>query len=178
MGKRKVSVVPDDIMEFIKQAVNEGIAAGRMEAKQERTSYQRTEARLYALPTLIRKVEMDKEELARLKDGGSLPEYSKELIRFNRGGCRVSPEEKLDAVIASLSAGIAADEHEIRVMNNALEQVSGDYYYPVIYGRYFDRVIEQELAEKLCCDERTVRRNRSRLVKALSVLLYGSEAID
>lgn len=178
MENRKVSVVPDEIMAAIKQAVNEGLAAGRKEAKLERTPYQRTEARLFALPALIRKVELDNEELTRIKDGGRIPEISKDLVRFRRDGCRVSPEEKLEAAIANLEATIAMDEHEIKVVNTALEQVAGDYYYPVICGRYIERVTEKELAEKLFCDERTIRRNRSRLVKELSVFLYGKEAID
>ena len=36
---------------------------------------------------------------------------------------------------------------------------------------------DAELAEKLYCDESTVRRNRSRLIRIIAVRLYGVEAI-
>lgn len=173
-----------DIEALIKKAVQDGIQAGRQMAKIEKTPYQRTEARLYALPVLVKKVYSDQEELARLRNdggdldyGGILPERSKDLVRFSRYSSRVSSHDKLAAVITNLEATIATDEHEIKTVRTALEKLEDEYYYPTIAAKYFDKISDEDLAKKMHCEDRTIRRQRSRLVKELSVLLYGAEAI-
>lgn len=167
-----------DIEGLIKKAVEQGMQAGRQLAKLDRTPYQRTEARLYALPVLVKKVYSDQEELVRLKDdGGELPARSKDLARFSKYGSRVSSEDKLAAVITNLEATISADEHEINLIRAALDSIQDEYYYPSIAAKYFDKISDEEIAQRMHCDDRTIRRQRSRLVKEISVFLYGTEAI-
>lgn len=43
--------------------------------------------------------------------------------------------------------------------------IQGDQYVAAITGRYFENISDTDIAIKLNCDERTVRRNRNRLVK-------------
>jgi hypothetical protein len=179
MGKAKeAELIPPNIRAYIKQAVVESMEASRTMNRRERSAYQRTEARLYALPSLQHKVDSDTEELQRLEDGGKIQEFSKDLVRFTRGGNRITPEEKLDAVIESLRATIAADAFEIATMQKALKEVEDDCFYAVIPGKYINRESDEELGVKLHCDERTVRRHKNRLVNQLAVLLYGAEALD
>lgn len=173
----KTGKISYDIEKIIKNAVQSALEAGRIQA--ERTvvnAYKATERRLYALPTLQKKVEDARERLADLQSIG-MPERSKDVIRFSRSGRRQSPDEILEALIQDTRASIAADEIEIETINKALDNIKNDQYYLVVSGRYFEGLSDEEIAKKIPCDERTARRHRGRLVRVLAVWLYGAGAV-
>lgn len=174
---RKTERKNNDIERIIKSAVQAGLNVGRIQAERTATdAYKATERRLYALPVLKKKVEDAKQRLLDLRSMG-LPGRSKDVIRFIRSGRRLSPEEILEALIQDTEASIAADEVEIETINKALENIKDDPYYPVVTGRYFDGLSDEEIAKQIPCDERTVRRHRGRLVRVLAVWLYGADAV-
>ena len=162
---------------IIKKAVNEGINAGRREAeKKPLNAYKETERRLYALPDIIEKVKRDTAYLEDLQTHG-LPRRSADIIRFKKSGVRVSDDEIIDALIQDMQARIAADEYEIQVMEEAMAPLKDDPYFLAVSGRYFDRMSDEEIAAKIPCAERTVRRNRGILVRRIAVRLYGAGAL-
>ena len=166
-----------DIEAIIQRAVKEALAAGRAEAERAPgDAYRATERRLYALPTLVKKVEDARERLVELLQTGA-PERSKDVARFTRTGVRLSASEILEALENDIKADIAADEHEITVIKKALENIDGDPYYPVVKGRYFKGISDEEIAKEIYCDIRTVRRHRSRLVQVLAIWFYGADAV-
>lgn len=177
MRKVKDSDIPPEVKRIIKEAVEQAVKAERVAQRQERTAFQRTEARLYALPLLSRKVESDQDEVRRMEAGGRMPQRSKDIVRFTHGGVRVSPEEQLAAVIQDMKATIAADEHEIHNMRRALQEIENDQYYNIIPKRYFERLKDEEIAVLFPCDPSTVRRQKNRLVSQLSIHLYGAQAL-
>ena len=85
---------------------------------------------------------------------------------------RLSDDEIKDALIRDIQARIAADEHEIQVMEEAMAPLKDDPYFLAVSGRYFDRMSDEEIAAKIPCAERTVRRNRGSWSAGL-VRLYG-----
>ena len=162
---------------LINEAVNIAFQAGRLQASSTaKDTYKATEKRLYALPVLERKIEKDKEMLLEMQTNGAR-ERRKSIVRLQRSGYRVSPEEMLDVIIGDLEATIAADEHEVETMRRALSEISGDQYYKTITGKYIDGKSDEEVAEDIPCEATTVWRHRKRLVQRLAVLLYGSAAI-
>ena len=169
--------VAKEIEAIIKKAVTEAVEAGRKLSEQKpKDVFKATERRLYALPVLIKKVEDARQRLKELEQIG-MPERSKDVLRFSRSGRRLSPEEILEALISDIKASIAADEHEIETIKKALKNIEGDPYYLTVTGRYFEGLSDEEIAKQIPCDERTVRRHRSRLVRVLAVWLYGAEAV-
>jgi len=65
---RKTEKKNSDIERIIKSAVQAGLEAGRIQAERTATdAYKATERRLYALPTLKKKVEDARERLAELQ---------------------------------------------------------------------------------------------------------------
>jgi DNA-directed RNA polymerase specialized sigma24 family protein len=173
---KKINNKPD-IEAIIKRAVEAGLAAGRKQAEQTaRDAYRATERRLYALPTLEKKVQDAREKLRELEEHG-LHEKSRDVIRFHRSGRRISYEDILDALMLDIRASIAADETEIDTLKKALEQIEDDTYYPAVKGRYFEGFSDEKIAGQIHCDERTVRRHRGRLVRVVAVWLYGAEAV-
>ena len=162
---------------LIEEAVNKGIAAGvAINESTTKDAFKDTEKRLYAYPILRKKIEDDKDYLRQI-EGVGLPGRDKSILRYSRSGSRVSPEEMLAVEIKDKMAAIARDEHEVGMIDNALTVIIDDYYYDTIEAKYFRGEKDEDVAENICCDPATVRRNRNRLVKQLSVMLYGAQAL-
>lgn len=161
-----------DFDAIIQKAVNAGRAQGMSIAKD---AYKATERRLYALPVLRQKVEDDKEKLEQVKTHGA-PERSKSIVRFSRTGYRLTPEEMLEAIIKDLEATIAADEYEIETLEKALAHIEDDPFYPAVEAKYIDGLEDDDIAADLKCGNTQLWKQRGRLVRAVAVLLYGSQA--
>ena len=161
-----------DFDAIIQKAVNAGRAQGMSIAKD---AYKATERRLYALPVLRQKVEDDKEKLEQIKTHGA-PERSKSIVRFSRTGYRLTPEEMLEAIIKDLEATIAADEYEIETLEKALAHIEDDPFYPAVEAKYIDGLEDDDIAADLKCGNTQLWKQRGRLVRAVAVLLYGSQA--
>lgn len=162
---------------LIAEAVNAGLQAGRAQASSTaKDAFKATERRLYALPILERKVVDDKEMLEELRAQGPR-ERSKSIVRFQRSGNRVSPEEMLDALIQDREATIAAAEYEIADVRRVLETFSEDPFYPTVTGRYIDRYEDEDIAADLNCSASQVWRQRTRIVRDIAILLYGTDAV-
>ena len=142
-------------------------------------AYAATEKRLYALPVLRERIADNREELCELENCGveALRQHSSSLVRLIRPGMRLTPEEVHSAQMAELRARLAADEREVRKMQNALNSIANDPYYLAIELKYFSNTRDADAATRLRCDPATVRRNRRRLVKRLALRLYGVECI-
>jgi hypothetical protein len=162
---------------IIQQAVKAGIEAGRAQIdSRSKEAYRATERRLYALTTLIGKVENAKERLRDLETHGPQAR-SKDIARFSRSGMRIDAEDIWDAMITDEQAKIASDEYEIATMKEALGNIEDDRYYPAIEGRYFSKLSDEEIAAQIPCDTTTVWRQRVRLVQIVAVWLYGAQAV-
>ena len=138
-------------------------------------AYAATQHRLYALPIVCARVEDIREELREIENLGmeALKHNSMSIVRMIRPGTRLDPEEVHATQVSMLRARLAADERELRKMRMALECVSHDRYFPIIELRYFKGKSEQDISWRLNCDASTVSRNRRRLVKMISLRLYG-----
>jgi hypothetical protein len=166
-----------NIAAVIKEAVNAGLQAGRLQAATlTGDAYKATEKRLYAYPVILEKITNDKERLEELLTHGA-PERSKSFVRFNRTGIRLSPDEILDALVQDLTATIDADQYEADTIAAALKTIENDPYYAVVAGRFIEGMTDDDLAAVVPCDPSTVRRNRGRLIRKLAVWLYGAQAL-
>lgn len=176
-GRQLVEKRPDQINTAIKKAVKEGIEAGYKQAqKRPADIYKATERRLYALADLRDKVRSQQEYLDDIEHYG-LPEHSNDLIRFQRNGSRLAPKDIEAAVKQDLKAKIAANEFAIIEILDALDPLTNDPYYLALSGRFFDNMHDDDIADQLHCDPRTVRRNRGRLVHRAAIRLYGIDAV-
>jgi hypothetical protein len=165
------------IKALITEAVNAGLQAGRAQASSAaRDAFRATERRLYALPILEKKVIADKGTLAELRENG-VRWQSKSVVRFQRTGYRVTPEEMFEAIVQDLEATIAADEHEINIMRGVLEAFKDDPFYLAVTARYIDRKEDEEITVKLDCGTTQVWKQRTRIVRDIAVMLYGVAAV-
>lgn len=161
----------------VTEAVDKAIEAERLRAKRvPENIYKSTENRLKALNTLKIKVAADKERLDELIEHG-IHSRSNDVIRFSKSGRGVSDDDLVKGLIKDLTATIAADEFEIKSVEDALLLVEDDCDYLALAGRFFEGMSDDAIAEKLSCDERTVRRKRGRLMYQVEVRLYGADAV-
>lgn len=156
-----------------------GMARRYTKREAELSAYAATERRLFAIPILRERIADNREELAELETLGveALREHSMSLVRLLRPGMRLTPEEVHAAQMAELRGRLAADEREVRKIQAALTSIEDDPYYPAVELKYFKNERDADVAEKLCCDPSTVRRNRVRLVRRLALRLYGANAL-
>jgi hypothetical protein len=161
----------------VEELINRAVTAQRLAGeRQTQDAFKATEKRLYAYPVICLKVENDRRFIEEIKGNGPQG-YSKSVVRFSRSGMRLSADEIAEAQVMDISARIAGDEHELETIEKALGIIEGDPYAKVISHKYFDGKNDEDIAEIMCCNSSTVRRNKARLVGRLAVFLYGCEAI-
>lgn len=148
------------------------VEAGRISAERSaRDAFKATERRLYAVPDLRAKLRDDQEEL-------------EDIQLFISEGNSFQPED-IRAVIIDLEAAIAATSHELEALDKALASIRDDLYYLAVYGKYIQRMSDEEIAKKIFelfewdmpCHPTTIWKNRKRLVQRVAVRLYGAYAV-
>ncbi len=170
LTKKELAIVHASVRSLMKEE------KGAADAATIKDAFKATERRLYALPILEKKIKNDKGRLLELQQQGP-GERTTSIVRFQRTGYRADPEQMLDAVIQDLESKIAADEYEAGTVRRAMEAFVDNYYYPTVTGRYIDRWADEDIAEDLNCSTVTVWKRRNIIVKDISVMLYGSDAI-
>jgi len=161
----------------VEDIIHKAIAAQRIASEQQaHDAFRMTEKRLYAYPVIKLKIAADRDLIEDMQQNGA-PGSSKSVIRYQKPGIRLTPDEIAEAIIDDMLANIARNEHELEVIEKALEIIKDDPYENIVKYKYFENKNDDEIAELMVCDASTIRRNKSRLVARLAVFLYGVEAV-
>ena len=179
MNKKEIATVrmrEGRVVDPAALAVKYRVPARDEERNGEKAAYAEAERRLYAIRPLRARVEEAREELAVLEGIGAdmLAQAADSYMRVLRPGTCVDPGELHAAQLSALRGQLAVDERELRRMNAALDFIREDPYFEAVEGRYVHGMSDGILAERLCCDPSTVRRNRRRLVRMVALRLYGT----
>lgn len=165
------------IEQTVRKVIKEGIFIGAEKAKAEpQNAFQQTEVRLYAYSALKENIEKYNKDIEDLDKED--PSKSKSIVVFSAvGGGRLTPKEIQEGRKLMLQAKIYRDQSEIDEINLALVTIEQDEYYGIISKKYFEGKSDDEIAEGLSCDPRTVRRNKKKLVRKIAIKLYGAQAL-
>jgi hypothetical protein len=175
-AKSAKNLLTDREREIIREAATAAFAAGVVRSEtRTKDAFKGTERRLYNLPVLRLKVENDKERLTELRIHGS-PMHSKSVVRFDRTGSRLKPDEMIDAIVQDVNAQIAASEYEIETVEKALSIIESDPYFKIIPYSFFDGMTAENASYKMPCERSTFFRHKARLIQRLAVFLYGVDA--
>ena len=105
----------------------------------------------------------------RLKDAGLLRDSTK------------SAYEKTEILLRQYPQLLKVQEpyaqRVVQEVDACLADISGEPYADVIRLFYFAGLTNEACANTLCCDERTCRRNRKKLVQRFSVRLASADFI-
>ena len=161
----------------VEEIIHKAVIAQRIiSERQVQDAFRATEKRLYAYPVIRLKVDNDRERINDIQQHGA-PGQSRSVIKYQRTGMRLAPEEIADALIRDIIADIAGNESELKTIEKALEVIAADQYAGIVKYKYFEGKNDDEIAQIIHCDASTVRRNKSRLVARLAVFLYGVAAV-
>ena len=146
--------------------------------RQELTPFQKTEKLLYNLKFLKGAVDVKRKRLLGLKNDPVL--LSKKEIGVNVRVTKkyLSEVEKLENLIEEQEKDILRIENVIEMTETALDEIKGDKYYKIIEMKYFEEVTIEYIAEKIDVDEKTVRRNKNRLVKQIQTMLFSRDVVS
>lgn len=136
--------------------------------------YQKTEKLLRAYPALKDHVSDEDEYMNMI-----FKERSKSILSWSKTPGEFHEDQALHARFDSLQRSKA----EIRRIENAISKPDVVPYMPVVEALYFlikddgNRLTNEDAAQRLHMDTRTVSRHRKSAVERISVYLFGSDAI-
>lgn len=135
--------------------------------------YKKTEIVLYNYETLKKAVEQKEEDINYIQEHG-LPERSKSIIFYSTSSGNVSAGDRYIELIEKYKIEKAETERDIVRIENALDKVRNDKYFPIIELKYLKQTAktDEEIAEILEKDQSTITRNRNRLINSIKTILF------
>ena len=148
---------------------------------QDKTVYQKTEQLLYNYMNFKRIVEERKKEIETIKECGA-PQKSTSILEYvSKTGVvhgLSTVEESMQAAIRSVQGSVDTTVQAIALIDKCMETMKNDPYYCILEMRYFEGRTQEDIADYLGCSQVTVSKNKSRLIKELSIKLFPNQAIS
>ncbi len=171
----KVELTKADLSKLIDDAIERGKIE---ENKQKRDYYKETERLMYNYPSLKAKVKSDEDFLF---DPDALVEpqknRSKDIVIFTTKGTG-SHGIDIDRYTREVKSSMMRTRAEVDRIDRALTGISNDEYFDIIPMKYFKGMTFVEIADEFDCEEKTIGRNRTRLIQKLMILLFGADALS
>lgn len=98
-------------------------------------------------------------------------------IIFSNQHEHLSETEKIEIKKEEIKKSINQYEGLINLIDFGLNEIKNDKYLDIIKLKYFEKNTNEEIAEKLNIEERTVRRNKNRLVEELTAIIFPDEIL-
>lgn len=153
---------------------------GAVEKRAEKTAFQKTEALLFNYMGFKRVVQEKEREIEEIRAYG-VPR-SCAVHEFVKGGTVqkgiVLEEESVEAAVATVQRSVQGTVQAIALIDKCMAALKNDPYYKVLEMRYFEGRTLEDIGVTLNCTSMTISRNRTRLVKELSLRLFPDQAIS
>ncbi len=171
----------NELQEMINRGMVHAMQAGAQSARQSgtRSCRERVERLLYARRGLEILISSLEEELAVAEDGAppSSMAYEKtenKVVHLLPSGDALGiPHTRKD-----LEALLKRNRLAAKRIDRAVASMAGDPYFALLDLKYRAGLPEEEIAERLCCDPSTVRRNKNRLLERLAIVFFGVDALE
>ena len=168
-----------EFAELVAQAVVKALGNKAPAApKQEKTAYQKTEQLLFnymGFKRIVVEKEQEIEDLRKFgvpKKCGGVTEY------VQKGGLPrgiVLEEESVEDAVRSVQRSVHDTVQVIALIDKCMAALKFDPYYPILEMRYFEGRTQEDIAVTLNCNQATIARNKSRLVKELAMRLFPDQ---
>ena len=86
--------------------------------------------------------------------------------------------EKVEDKIHELEVSIEKIKDKLDLINAALDYVKDDKHDKIIEIKYFEKKINNLITEVLGVDEKTVKRNKNRLVEIISIWIFLDKILN
>ena len=155
------------IKEVIKEVIEELWKMNLLKAELL-NPFQKMEKLLYMYTGLKLSIDRKKNQLEDLEKNGIIPLIMGISERVDGGIIDHKSEvEKQEDRKEKLKNEIDYFEKTVDLINNALDTIRADKYFKIIELKYFNRKTIDEISEEMNVEERTIRRNKNRLINEL-----------
>lgn len=137
--------------------------------------YKETEALLYNYRGYKETIVRNKQRIDNIIKNGAEKKVKGSKGEYVQGGLKEYgglPEEEIRQIDHILEENSKLEKRVIRI-ENALIHIEKDEYHEIIQLRYFENRSIEEIAEHLEVNERTIGRNRTRLIDKLQIILFS-----
>lgn len=159
---------------------NTNHSEGECATKPEKTAYQKTEQLLYNYNNFKRIIKERELEIENLRKYG-VPKRSTSIVEYSSHGNTVGgivlPEESVESAIRNVQASVQATVQALALIDKCMETLKPDPYYQILEMRYFESRTQEDIAEYFGCSQVTISKNKSRLVRELSLRLFPNQSI-
>lgn len=168
-----------EFAELIAQAVVKilGGKAVNANSKPEKTAYQKTEQLLYNYRGFKKIVAERMLEIEELRKYG-VPKNHGVTEYINKGGMPhgiVLEEESVEDAVRIVQRSVDGTVHIINMIDKCMASLKSDPYYGILEMRYFEGRTQEDIADTFECNQATIARNKSRLVKELAMRLFPEQ---
>ena len=179
--KERTKVLKNELQLMLDRAISDAMRLGAQNEKRSGAKgyRERVERLLYARSGLDILIAALEEELAASPEDALPPSMayektnSKVVRLLPQGDALGIPYKKED-----IRAQLVKNRLAAKRIDKALETLMEDPYYSLLELKYTKRFSEEKIAEIICCDPSTVRRNKNRLLERLSVIFFGIDALE
>jgi DNA-directed RNA polymerase specialized sigma subunit len=178
LSKEETQALIKETAKFTAEELMEKLRTGKFLRGNKKTAFQKTEQLLYNYQSFKAVISDKEEQIKNIIDNGR-PQRSKSIINFSPAlnAEYLSELEKDENKIEQIQNSIAITKHYIAIVDRELEKLSHDYYYDLIRLLYFEGKTQDEAAEYYNCSQRTIWRNKQRLINKLRVMLFSDDVI-
>lgn len=148
-------------------------------AKSEKTAYQRCEQLLYNYMGFKKIIRDRNAEIEEVKTYG-VPKNTAVTEYVSKGGMPhgiILEEESIESRVTEIEKSMRDVVDAVKFIDKGLETLKHDPYYKILEMRYFDGRTQEDIAVHFGCNQATVARNKSRLIKELSMQLFPNQVI-
>lgn len=176
-----------DIKEIIENTAKETARATVSEmriknmVRKELTYYKRVELLLYNYENLKEAIKQKEEDIEYIDKNG-LPEKSGSIVVYSTVG-GVSKEDRYLELKERYIREKIETERDLKRIDNALDKIKNDKYFDIIQLKYLNKEddklnTDEEIAERINKERRTIIRNRKRLINKLITIFFPESIKD
>lgn len=166
------------IKETVKATILE-LGLDKHPPKKERSAYNKTEQLLYNYNNFKRVVKEKLEQINEIKKYG-VP-HKGGAVHTYAGGNTVhglaTVDETVDNAVHTVQVSVQGIVDVINMINEAMQGIKNDPWYPILEMRYFDGMGQDDIAKAMNCTQPNVSYHKSRLVKELAVRIFPDEIV-
>lgn len=176
-----------DIKEIIENTAKETARATVSEmrinnmVRKELTYYKRVELLLYNYENLKEAIKQKEEDIEYIDKNG-LPEKSGSIVVYSTVGGASKEDRYLELKERYIREKIET-ERDLKRIDNALDKIRDDKYFDIIQLKYLNKEedklnTDEEIAERINKERRTIIRNRKRLINKLITIFFPESIKD
>lgn len=157
------------------------IGTAQPKPKSEKTAYQKTEQLLFNYVGFKRIIAERQQEIIDLRTHG-VPQKSGSIVQWGGSSGTVHrtvlPEESVEAAVRTVEASVHGTVQAVALIDKCMAALKSDPYYEILEMRYFEGRTLEDIGVYFGCDHTTISRNKSRLVRELSMRLFPDEVAN